>query len=76
MRDYGIRDELRPTGKVEGHKDVQDGGTSITPPPGPYFVSIMDGRLMPAFRVYEDTYETFIQVRPLYILMVSKTVLE
>lgn len=38
--------------------------TSTAPSPGPYFVSFMDGRLMPAYRIYEDTYETFVQVRP------------
>ncbi|RYP60069.1 hypothetical protein DL770_010065 [Monosporascus sp. CRB-9-2] len=58
--DCGIRDEVHPSGGVEGHKDFHD-GTSIAPSPGPYFVSLMDGRLMPAYRMYEDTYETFIQ---------------
>ncbi|PVH90365.1 amidase signature enzyme, partial [Periconia macrospinosa] len=60
IRDCGIRDQVRPSGKVEGRKDFHD-GTSFTPSPGPYFVSLMDGRLMPAYRIYEDTYETFIQ---------------
>ncbi|RYP49678.1 hypothetical protein DL768_004651 [Monosporascus sp. mg162] len=60
IRDCGVRDGVHPSGKVEGHKDFH-GGTSITPSPGPYFVSLMDGRLMPAYRMYEDTYETFIK---------------
>lgn len=36
---------------------------SVAFPPGPYFLSRADGSLMPAYRLHEDIYETFVQVR-------------
>jgi hypothetical protein len=76
VKGYKIRDKLHPLEKVQGRKDAEDGGTSNILLPGPYFASIMDGRLMPAYRVYEDTFETFIQVSLLFILRNSKTIYE
>lgn len=63
IRDCKISGEVQPWGKVKGSKDSCK-MTATAPSMGPYFVSFIDGRLMPAYRIYEDTYETFIQVRP------------
>lgn len=60
IKEYSVEYDL--PGKEEVHERFQH--ETMSPLlPGPYFISLMDGRLMPAYRVYEDAYETFIQVR-------------